>query len=83
MKKECAVNRFLCVQFSVRDSKFGQVLVIESVDNSGGGYVLGFRIDPASRLKQIIQELRSLHVTQNRNPEFGVIWKSTLEVNQL
>ncbi|KAK4008166.1 hypothetical protein OUZ56_013315 [Daphnia magna] len=66
-------------QFSVRDSKFGQVLVIESVDNSGGGYVLGFRIDPASRLKQIIQELRSLHVTQNRNPEFGVIWKSTLE----
>ncbi|KAI9554025.1 hypothetical protein GHT06_019297 [Daphnia sinensis] len=66
-------------QFSLRDSKFGQVLVIESVDNSGGGYVLGFRIDPASRLKQIIQELRSLHVTQNRNPEFGVVWKSTLE----
>ena len=73
---KCSAPRF---KFSVRDSKFGQVLVIESTENSGG-YILGFRIDPSTRLKQILQEIRSLHVTQIRNPELGVAWNSTLAV---
>ncbi|XP_046639809.1 Bardet-Biedl syndrome 5 protein homolog [Daphnia pulicaria] len=63
-------------QFSLRDSKFGKVLVIESTENNGGRYLLGFRIDPASRLKQIFQEIQSLHLTQIRNPELGVSWNS-------
>lgn len=62
-------------QFTIRDSKFGQVLVIESTENSGG-YVLGFRIDPSTRLKQVLQEVQSLHITQIRNPELGIVWNS-------
>lgn len=62
-------------QFSVRDSKFGQVLVIESTERSGG-YILGFRIDPASRLREVLQEVNSLYKTQLRNPELGVMWNA-------
>lgn len=62
-------------KFTVRNSKFGQVLVIESTENSGA-YVLGFRIDPPNRLKHVLQEIQSLHSTQQRNPELGVSWNS-------
>lgn len=60
----------------MRDSKFGQVLVVESAESSGG-YVLGFRIDPAARLKQVLQEITSLYATQIRNPELGVAWNAS------
>ncbi len=36
-------------QLRVRDSKFGPALVIETTAQSGG-YVLGFRVDPADSL---------------------------------
>nr|CAH0113760.1 unnamed protein product [Daphnia galeata] len=65
-------------QFSVRESKFiGKVLVIESTESNVGKYVLGFRIDPGNRLNEILQEIQSLHITQIRNPEFGISWNST------
>lgn len=60
-------------QITVRESKFGQVLVIETTEQSGA-YILGFRIDPLGRLKQIMQEIMYLYTTQIRNPDLGVEW---------
>ena len=48
------------LQVRLKDSKFGTALVIESSELSGG-YVLGFRIDPADRLEGIYKEISSLH----------------------
>ena len=47
-------------QVKIRESRFGPALVIES-STSSGGYVLGFRIDPASKLHSVAHELSSLH----------------------
>jgi len=65
-------------QIEMRDSKFGSVLVVESTEHSGG-YILGFRIDPAARMKQVLQEVRSLHFTQIRNPQLGIVWNSSVQ----
>ena len=62
----------------MRESKFGQVLVVETVEVSGN-YILGFRIDPAARLKQTLLEIQSLYTTQIRNPQLGVEWKTPLQ----
>jgi Bardet-Biedl syndrome 5 protein len=58
-------------QVRLKDSKFGTALVIESSELSGG-YVLGFRIDPADRLEGIYKEISSLHKTYSESPIFGV-----------
>lgn len=55
----------------VRDSKFGPALVIETSPRSGG-YILGFRVDPAERLHEIFKEIQSLHQVFSRNPIFGI-----------
>jgi len=55
----------------VRESKFGLALVIESTETSGG-YVLGFRIDPLSRLQAIYGQLANLFNVHVANPNFGV-----------
>mmetsp|Transcript_18304 Transcript_18304/g.42618 ORF Transcript_18304/g.42618 Transcript_18304/m.42618 type:complete len:354 (-) Transcript_18304:203-1264(-) len=55
----------------VRDSKFGPALVIETSRESGG-YILGFRIDPAERLNDVFKELVSLHKVYSATPIFGV-----------
>ena len=55
----------------VRDSKFGKALVVETVQRSGG-YILGFRVDPAERLEEVYQELHSLHQIYSVNPIFGI-----------
>ena len=55
----------------LKDSKFGKALVIESSELSGG-YILGFRIDPAERLEEITKEIISLHKTYSESPIFGV-----------
>jgi len=55
----------------VRESKFGPALVIETSPSSGG-YVLGFRIDPKEKLKELFQEMTSMHSTFTNNPTFGV-----------
>ncbi|XP_050438176.1 Bardet-Biedl syndrome 5 protein homolog isoform X2 [Adelges cooleyi] len=55
----------------IRESKFGEVLVIETSGHSGG-FMLGFRIDPKDRLKTVTKELSSLARIHIQAPEFGV-----------
>ncbi len=45
--------------------------MIESSELSGG-YILGFRIDPADRLESVYKEIASLHKTYSEAPIFGV-----------
>lgn len=37
-----------------------------------GGYVLGFRMDPAEHMKTVFKELSSMHAIYSREPIFGV-----------
>jgi Bardet-Biedl syndrome 5 protein len=60
----------------VRDSKFGHALVIETSPRSGG-YILGFRVDPYEKLREVYQEIKTLHDVYSITPIFGV--KYTLE----
>ncbi|XP_037942865.1 Bardet-Biedl syndrome 5 protein homolog [Teleopsis dalmanni] len=55
----------------LRESKYGPALVIQTSE-TGGSYVLGFRIDPPERLNEIFKELTSLHTIYADNPNFGV-----------
>ncbi|XP_041478439.1 Bardet-Biedl syndrome 5 protein homolog [Lytechinus variegatus] len=55
----------------IRDSKFGLALVVETSVQSGG-YVLGFRLDPAEKLQEIVKEIQSLHRVYSTNPILGV-----------
>ena len=55
----------------VRDSKFGPALVVETSQRCGG-YILGFRMDPAEQLKSVFQEVSSLHKVYSCTPIFGV-----------
>lgn len=55
----------------LRSSKYGPALVITCKD-TGGGYVLGFRIDPVDRLTVMHQELQSLFAVYKENPVYGV-----------
>ena len=55
----------------VRDSKFGPALVVETQQRCGG-YILGFRIDPAEQLQSVFQEISSLHTIFGKEPIFGV-----------
>ena len=68
----------LILQVRLKDSKFGTALVIESSELSGG-YVLGFRIDPADRLEGIYKEISSLHKTYSESPIFGVEYSRSLK----
>ena len=56
---------------SIRDSKFGKALLLESSPLSGG-YLLGFRLDPPSKLKEALKEIQSLHTIFSLNPILGV-----------
>lgn len=62
-----------CTQRNIntRNSKFGLALVIETTPTSGS-YVLGFRIDPESKLTVVKQQLESLFKVYSQNPMFGV-----------
>jgi len=55
----------------VRESKFGLALVVETSQRCGG-YILGFRVDPAEQLQQVFQEVQSLHRIFATTPIFGV-----------
>ena len=44
----------------IRDSKFGVAMVMECSEQSGG-FVLGFRVDPFDKLKELVQEIHSLY----------------------
>ena len=52
-------------------TRFGKVLVIDTVSRAGG-YVLGFRIDPADLLGTIATEMNNLKNTFARDPVFGI-----------
>lgn len=58
----------------LRNSKYGLALVITCKER-GGGYILGFRIDPAERLGGIYKEISSLHTVYTNNPIFGVTYE--------
>lgn len=47
---------------------------------TGGGYVLGFRIDPFERLENFYKELTSLYTVYSENPIFGVIYDGQITV---
>lgn len=67
----------------LRNSKYGLALVIKCKER-GGGYILGFRIDPSERLAEIYKELTSLHVVYTDNPILGIDYekkKATVEQN--
>ena len=55
----------------IRDSKFGPALVVETSQRCGG-YILGFRVDPAEQLQAVFQEVSSLHTVFAQTPVFGV-----------
>ncbi|OXA37942.1 Bardet-Biedl syndrome 5 protein homolog [Folsomia candida] len=58
-------------EIKIRDSKFGKALVIDTTE-SGGSYVLGFRIDPKEKLLSVYKSLMSIHETYMTYPEYGV-----------
>ncbi|KAH8307615.1 hypothetical protein KR044_005697 [Drosophila immigrans] len=55
----------------IRESKYGPALVVQTAE-TGGGYVLGFRIDPVERLNVLFKELCSLHTIYTEQPNFGI-----------
>jgi hypothetical protein len=66
----------------IRESKFGPALVVECAE-SGGGYVLGFRIDPKEKLQSVHKELLSLQKVYGQVPLFGVQFKVGEQVNNI
>lgn len=44
--------------------------------STGGRYILGFRVDPPSRLTDIFKELSSLYTIYSENPNFGIFYDS-------
>lgn len=49
-------------------------MVIQTLE-TGGGYTLGFRVDPASRLVDVYKELDSLFSVYSATPIFGVTYE--------
>lgn len=62
------------VQVKIRDSKYGPALVIQTLE-SGGGYTLGFRVDPTTRLIEVFKEVDSLFTVYSQTPIFGVTYE--------
>ncbi|EFJ53283.1 Bardet-Biedl syndrome 5 [Volvox carteri f. nagariensis] len=58
----------------LRDSKFGQALVIET-SAASGGYVLGFKVDPKETLDYVYKEISSLWQVYAAHPVFGVEYR--------
>jgi Bardet-Biedl syndrome 5 protein len=56
---------------NVRNSKFGQALVIETTASSGG-YILGFRADPVEHLEEVYTQIKNLWAVFSSTPIFGV-----------
>jgi len=55
----------------LRDSKFGLAIVIETL-KSASGYILGFRVDPEEKLREMVKEVQSLFKVYSNSPVFGV-----------
>lgn len=56
---------------NVRNSKFGQALVVETTAASGG-YILGFRADPVEHLEEVYTQINNLWKIFSTTPIFGV-----------
>mmetsp|Transcript_5175 Transcript_5175/g.7215 ORF Transcript_5175/g.7215 Transcript_5175/m.7215 type:complete len:344 (-) Transcript_5175:92-1123(-) len=56
---------------NVRNSKFGQALVIETTASSGG-YILGFRADPVEHLEEVYTQISNLWRVFSATPIFGI-----------
>jgi Bardet-Biedl syndrome 5 protein len=56
---------------NVRNSKFGQALVIETTQSSGG-YILGFRADPVEHLEEVYTQINNIWKIFSATPVFGV-----------
>ena len=56
----------------LKDTKFGRALCVKCTDRSGG-YVLGFRVDPADKVEPLHHELRALAATYSQNPYLGIV----------
>ncbi|CAG9467593.1 unnamed protein product [Pedinophyceae sp. YPF-701] len=54
----------------VRSSKFGQALVLEATPR-GGGYLLGFRIEPDTRLMKVFEQIRMVWKNALNGPNLG------------
>lgn len=54
-----------------KDSKFGPAFMI-STSSLAGNYNLGFRVDPDTKMKQLVQELQSLYQLYGNDPVLGV-----------
>lgn len=65
----------------IRESKFGQALVVETFARAGG-YILGFRIDPQERLDAVMKEVQNLHQVYSTTPVFGVDYTVDSDVPQ-
>lgn len=61
-------------QIKIRDSKYGPALVVQTLE-TGGGYTLGFRVDPTTRLVEVYKELESLFSLFLVKPVFGVTFE--------
>lgn len=72
----------MLLKIYLRDSKYGPALVIKTAE-TGGSYVLGFRIDPMERLKATYQEFLVLHRVYNENPDLGVDAKTISSASPL
>ena len=65
----------------IRDSKFGVAMVVETTKDSGS-YVLGFRIDPYEKMKDVVQEIHSLYLVYQASPIFGVDYELEDQVDR-
>ncbi|GAB1601145.1 Bardet-Biedl syndrome 5 protein homolog [Argonauta hians] len=59
----------------IQPSKYGLALTI-SVSEQSGGYLMGFRVDPQEKLKEIAKEVHSLLQASNMSPNFGVTYEN-------
>ncbi|XP_030760473.1 Bardet-Biedl syndrome 5 protein homolog [Sitophilus oryzae] len=65
----------------IRDSKFGNALVIRSNERSGN-FILGFKVDPEEKLHNLLKELTSLYTVYMNNPIYGVEYKWSLQTSE-
>jgi len=66
---------------NVRNSKFGQALVIETTASSGG-YILGFRADPVEHLEEVYTQINNLWRVFSGTPIFGVEYVTEEKASQ-
>ncbi|XP_029641266.1 Bardet-Biedl syndrome 5 protein homolog [Octopus sinensis] len=73
---------YLDMEFvKIQQSKYGLALSI-AVSELSGGYLLGFRVDPQEKLKQVAKVLDSLFQASKIKPDFGVHCKINSKVSK-